>query len=388
MAHLPPGGEYFDGGDDFGFELGAELRLRVFDDPPAQAQQDYGGVLRRADWDETSDFGQIIRLLRLGQPGGQVSLRAGPMAGLTLGHGHLISRYGNRENPDYHPCGAFGHFVVGPVRTELVASDVLGARLFAAELSADLGRILSEDSAVFDRYHLALSLAHDQGAAGQRAPSLTLMQLDLDLALLKEERARIFTFLGVGTRFSSSAADLGAVLGLSADGAPGGVEVGGKLELRKQSGGFRPGMFGPSYELQRFAGTGLSGEPLANELVPDGFSGYGELALSSGPVSAGDSQASRGVFSIAVEYFNWGRTDADLSLAVHALEGKGTVTLHAGALAVGQDPRYSLTGEGRYRFAPAFYALVSGGTVFFPQPDSTLVPGVFAGLGLGADFHR
>src|SRR5689334_19989648 len=39
------------GGENFGMELGADLRLRVIDLAPAQRDGDPGGVLRAEDWD-------------------------------------------------------------------------------------------------------------------------------------------------------------------------------------------------------------------------------------------------------------------------------------------------------------------------------------------------
>src|SRR5258708_35762400 len=68
-----------DAGDEFAFELGANLRLRVFDDPPLQRAGDIAGVLRGADWREPSDFGQILRELRIGGDDWPMYLRAGPL---------------------------------------------------------------------------------------------------------------------------------------------------------------------------------------------------------------------------------------------------------------------------------------------------------------------
>src|SRR5437867_2245147 len=45
-------------GDDFSAELGATLRFRLLSG---------GESFRRADWDEPSDFGQILRELRIGK---------------------------------------------------------------------------------------------------------------------------------------------------------------------------------------------------------------------------------------------------------------------------------------------------------------------------------
>lgn len=377
----------FDGGEDFGLELGAGLRFRVFDDPPEQRGEDYGRVLRGADWDQASDFGQLLRELRIGREDSVFWVRAGPAERHTLGHGHLVSRYSNRLNPDYHPASATAQMVLGPTRTEAFASDVLGARLFAADLSLDLGRVLGDDPGAFDRYHLAFSFAHDSANGGASAPPLTLLHLDFDLALHRGEGAQVFTFAGVGSRVFVPVSDLGLSIGLSAEGRPGGVQLGGKAELRKQSGGFRHGMFGPDYELARFAATGFSGEPIALEQLPDSYSGYGELQLATGPREEPD-EAFRAVLSLAGEHFAWGRTDADLSLALRALGGKGTGTVRFTGVGMNVRPRYVFSAEARYRLLPALYTLASGGTVFFPQPDGTLVRGVFAGLGIGADFER
>ncbi len=378
----------FDGGDDFGFELGAPLRLRIFDDPPEQKSSDYYQLIRRQDWDESSDFGQILRELRIGPEDGAVAVRGGPQLEYTLGHGHLVNRLSNRDNPDYHPCGVHAHLVFGPSRTDFIATDFLASRLFAAETSVDMGRVMSTDSAQYDRYHLAVSFAHDNGASGLGSPPMTLLHIDFDLALHKSEAARVFAYTGLGSNIfvqASEASDLGAVLGLSAEGAPGGVDLGGKLEGRKQNGKFRQGMFGPDYELARYSAVGLDGGPLADERLPDAVSAYAEFHLASGAV---EGTGPRIVLSGAAEYYSWRRLDTDGSLAVRLADGKLVATGRFVINGVGQRPRYLATGELRYRFASALYALATAGSVYFPQPDKTLVRGVYGGAGLGIDFER
>ena len=378
----------FDGGPDVGLELGAELRLRVFDDPPAQRAQDYGQLLRREDWDQPSDFGQLVRELRVGRPAGTASVTLGPALGFSLGRGHLISRYSNRENPDYHPASAIGHLELGATRTELFASDVLGGRIFAGALTADMGRIIGSDPAVFDRYLLSFSLAHDHGLAGYRAEPATLLHLDFDAALYRGDQVQLFAFTGVGSRILTPLADLGAELGMSIDGQPGELEVSGKLELRKQAGGFRQGFFGPTYELSRFSDVGLNGPGLSAQGLVDGYSVYGELSLTSGPELASEAKLARVSMSLAVEHFNWGRTDADLALALRLLQDRALATVRASVVGAGVAPRFGLSAELRYRIFPALYLAGTGGTVYFPQPDGSLVAGLYGGLGLGADFER
>ncbi|MBM4378819.1 MAG: hypothetical protein FJ086_05890, partial [Deltaproteobacteria bacterium] len=152
----------WDGGEAFGVELGAGLRLSA-------------AGLRRADWDSPSDFGQLLRELRAGVEGGPVSLRAGALGPLTLGSGRLVRRYDGSLNPDYHPAGALLSLQAGGFRGELLASDVLGARLFAAGLGFDAGAALGLGG---DRWHVGLSAAHDAGLAGGRAAGASLLSLE------------------------------------------------------------------------------------------------------------------------------------------------------------------------------------------------------------------
>jgi hypothetical protein len=163
------------------------------------------------------------------------------------------------------------------------------------------------------------------------------------------------------------------------------VLLGSKLELRTQAGTFRQGMFGPGYELSRFSARGLAGPALADELLPDGFSGYLELSLASGSL---DGPGARVVFSGAAEHFWFGRTDLDAALSVRMFGGNATGTARVVASAIGQAPRYLVSLEARFRFAAAFYGLASAGTLYFPQPDRTLVAGWNGGLGFGMDFER
>lgn len=375
----------FEGGEDFALALGASLRLRLFDDPPEQRAFDFGGVLRREDWDQPSDFGQVLRLLRIGREGGGFYLWAGPAVRYTLGRGHLVSRFSNQASPDYHPAAGALQLSIGPTRTEVFASDLLGARLFAAEVSADLARLLGKEQSA-DWFHVALSVAHDAGRAGGATGTLSLMELDLDASLHRSEAAQVVAFAGVGSRFNLRGADLGAALGLSADWRSVNFRLGGKAELRKVGGGFRFGMFGPAHELSRFAGTGLSGAPLADEVLPDSFSGYGELQLESG--DPGSSPEPYFALSLGGEHFAFGRTDLDALLSAKLAQGRALASVHLSLVGLGVLPRYSMGLEARWRFMPSLYAAARGGTVFFPQPDSSLSRGVYVGVGVGADFER
>lgn len=390
----------FDGGDDFGFELGAPLRLRLFDDPPEQRSGDFGGILRGKDWDETSDFGQLVRELRIGGEGSSLQLRAGPLEAVTLGYGHLVSRYDNRLNPDYHPAGAQLSLQLPVARAELIASDVVAARLFALEVAVDLGRVFSTNGDNFDRFRLAVSAAHDQGQAGYRAPPLSLLHLDFSAALYRSQTTQAHAVGGIGMRVAGADSGFGAVLGVLVDSKLSESPLGARLEVRKQSGGFRHGMFGADYELARFASVGLTSVSLVDQRLPDSFSLAGEFQLElapSAPESAPGSPSPL-VLSFGAERFLWGRTDADAAVHAALLNGKAVLSVRGIVTGFEVQPRYLLQFETRVRLFPAMYVVGYGGTVFLAEPISNtdlstavpmrLVRGVFAGGGVGFDFSR
>lgn len=367
----------FEAGNIFAVELGANLRLGV----PSL-------TLRMEDWDELSDFGQVLRQLRVGEDGGVIQLSAGAFGGYTLGNGQLISRYSNRLNANYHPAGANLAFFIGPTRTELFASDVLGGRLFAGELAVDLGRTIGAGPEVHDRYHLALSVAHDFGRAGGVAPPLTLAWLELDAALLRAPKGQLSAYAGAGGRVQDDGSSLGATVGVAGEALPPGARLGGRLEARKQNSGFRQGMVGFDYELARFSAIGLSGVPLAEDRLPDTFSFYAELAAAVGGTDAATLEGEGLVASASAEYFTSGRTNVDASVQARVLNGRGAIGARFAAVGLGETPRYVMTVEARYRFMPSMYALASGGNLYLPRADGTLQRGVVAAIGVGADFAR
>jgi hypothetical protein len=311
-----------------------------------------------------------------------VSLRAGPLALATLGHGHLVSRYANTLAADYHPAGATLTAHAGGLRVEGLASDVLALRLFALEARLDLGRTLSADEGAWERVHLSASLARDAG--GGRSPGLSAGQLDLDAALYRGARTQLWAVAGAGARLDS-AGGAGALVGLSLQAQPRAFSLGAKLQLRRQGGGFRHGLFGADHELARFSAQGLGEVPLAQERLPTGLAGAAELSLAVGEERP---DAGRLLLSLAAQHFAFGRTDADLSLALQLPGGRASATLRALATGLGQSPRLSLQAELRVRLRPALYALAAGGSVHTPQADGRLAQGALGLLGLGMDFAR
>lgn len=380
----------FSVGDSFSIDLGPTFRLRIADTPYANRPSDVGGVLRGPDWDELSDYGQILQGLTVFKEGSTFWLRAGAMRTKTLGLGHLVWRYSNQTNPNYHPASAELGLRVGPIRAEVMASDALGARLFAGEVAWDMGGTFSADPQVKDRYVLAFSLAHDAQRAGlpfradlgvtdvARPTPVTLFHFDFSAVFVRTANLKWMVLGGFGVR-AIEQTDVGVVLGTSLDATVQEIGFSIRLEGRKQAGGFRHGFFGPMYELQRFADTGFRGTAIADVRLPDGFSAFAEVRVGFGTAVT---------FEGAAEWYFWQRLDLDGALSIALLDDWLYLTARTTMLGIGQAPRYSATGGLRWRFFPSFYVLAEAGTLFFPQPDGSLVRGVTASAGVGVDFER
>lgn len=86
-----------------GFGIQAPLRLKVDDSAPQQ--DDYGGVLRKEDWDEWTDYLKILRFFRYGRKGELIFVQVGDLPGATVGHGTIVNRYYNNTDLDHYRMG-------------------------------------------------------------------------------------------------------------------------------------------------------------------------------------------------------------------------------------------------------------------------------------------
>ncbi|HZI13946.1 MAG TPA: hypothetical protein VE153_26495 [Myxococcus sp.] len=371
-----------DGGSEFGVNVGAPVRLRLW------GGGEGASLVRREDWDSLSDWGQLVRGLKLGSDFSPLAVWFGALEDYTLLSGHLVRRYSSRTHPDYHPAGGILTGTLGPLYMHALASDVLGARLMGAEFSLDVEHLFFGQPREPACYTLAVSAVHDWGRAGGRAPSLTLAHLDAMAILLVHPTYEAFVSAGWGGRPGEGGA-WGAVVGAGLDVLTSTLDMRLRLEGRRQHGGFRQGVFGPEYELARFQAAGGEGGPLAEAPFPDGHSLYAEAQVGWDAVSYGGLQKHLKL-SLGAEAFTWGRVDVDGRVAVQLFRRNLELAVRGLGGRMGKPgARYLGAAEVRWRFLGGkLYAMGTGGTLLFPEAEGTLRPGAFASVGLGGDNAR
>lgn len=368
-----------DDGGEWGLHLGAAVRARLW------GGEDGAGWVRREDWDSLSDWGQVVRALKLGSEASAVALWVGAMEDYSLLSGHLVRRYSNRAHPDYHPAGGYLTSSVGPLFVEAFSSDMLGARLMGAQAEVDLAHLLTGPLREPGRYTLGLSAVRDWGRAGGQSPQVTLAHVDGTAVVVVRPGFELHVLAGWGGRPDTADA-WGAVAGIGADALSSTLDMKLRLEVRRQRGGFRQGYFGPDYELERLSVVSRSGTPGAQEPFPEGFSGYGEVVVGWDGVRLGEVLQRHLHLSVGAEVFDWGRMDVDGRLAVQLAERSLEVAVRGLARGMGQPgPRYLYSGEVRWRFGRRLYVLAQGGTQLYPRAEGTLRPVAFASMGLGVD---
>ncbi|WP_374268597.1 Tox-REase-5 domain-containing protein [Corallococcus sp. RDP092CA] len=328
-----------DGGEKFGANLGGPVRFRLRGGEGA-------GRVRKEDWDTLSDFGQLVRALKLGADSSPVALWVGQMEGFHLLSGHLVRRYSNLTNPDYHPAGALLTAMAGPLYVEGFASDVLAARLMAAEVEVDVQHVLFGKPRKRKHYTLSLSVAHDFARVSETSRRPLLAHLDGTAVLWLRKGREVHVVAGWGGRPGEGGA-WGAVAGIGLDVVTPQLDLLARLEVRRQHGGFRQGYFGADYELARFQAAGTSGLPLAEAPFPDGYSVQTEASVAWDAELLDEVLHRHLRMTVGVEAFSWGRLDADWRLGVQLLHRN--VELAVKGLAVGAEatvPVLSLSAEG------------------------------------------
>lgn len=119
--------------------FGVPVRLQLLDTRP-DGGWTHAGRLRKQDWDEASDFAQIIRNITYGGKEGHVYVDVNAFKSSSLGHGTILKRYNPNLNLNSRQVSgeidAFGDYGGGELYVNnVVGPNVIGGLLFAKPLS-------------------------------------------------------------------------------------------------------------------------------------------------------------------------------------------------------------------------------------------------------------
>lgn len=141
------------------------VRLQLLDTRPATQGDDRGwshvGRIRKQDWDEVSDFAQIIRNITFGGKEGHVYMDVNAFKASSLGHGAVMRRYNPNLNLNSRQVSgeldAFGDYGGGEIFVNNVTRpNVLGGIVFAKPLS-----LIDRDSYVMRSFSLGATVVAD-----------------------------------------------------------------------------------------------------------------------------------------------------------------------------------------------------------------------------------
>lgn len=269
------------------------------------------GDLRARDHDSPSDWGRLLRHLELGGPSAPVSVAAGDLGAVSLGHGTIINHYGTATDPDRHHSAMRLQGRAGRLSAEGVVGDLIRPRVLAARGAWGAGAT-RPPRGVLERLSFGVSLAADLDApvelrrsCPRAAAEPACSQADLRLRLdgrgePEVRRDRPVAVVGLDVAFgvlhgpvarlvayadANQIAEHGGGLhvGLMGDARLSASGVASlRLEYRRAQAGYLPAFFDLRYDLHRWD---LAGQPKAGWLGAldepgDGF--YGELGFGWG----------------------------------------------------------------------------------------------------------
>lgn len=251
-------------GTSFRAGLQAPLRLRVVDRAPGDA-----GLVRRADWDEPSDYLRIVRYIEYGDREAALSARVGELGSYRLGHGTIVNDYFNVVTPDQHrtgasvrfdrPAGGGSAFVNDVIDPNLVGGRAHVRPWWFVEPESWLSRISVGASLVGDvEAPTELERRTESGpeVSATRLPAVAsdrataIGGVDLALHLLDRDSLAVVPYGDLNVHFGLGH---GLHTGVRADfEALDSVDLEGRFEFRSLSGTYLPEYVGPLYEIDRY----------------------------------------------------------------------------------------------------------------------------------------
>ena len=320
------------------------LNLRVMDRDP-QNTEDFYGIVRREDWDETSEYLRAIRYVRLGHKRDDFYLRVGDLAA-DIGHGTIMARYLNNMDVNTRRLGAqfdvntnYGGIetMVGDVGSlmsdDSSSSRVVGLRGYIKPLA------LLDPEGLLNIFAVGASWVSDMNApytyevdesgavlieSGKfvvdRSDALTIYGVDLEVELLHTPILDLVPYTDLNFIQGGGSGWHAGILATAKMPIGLDLKIPVRFEYRRFAGDYIPAYFGPFYEIERYAfGFGGSQLPkaqfikeMSSEDAEEGLNGYyGDLAFDFA-----------GIFQVGAYYEDYEGADPNLAvfLNVPALE--------------------------------------------------------------------
>lgn len=284
-----------------GFEL--PVAFEVFNTEVDSSDADYlggrgfdgAGAFAGFQWDEPSEFAQVIKYIRYGTKEDDFYLNVSKQSAATVGHGTVLRRYNPNIDLDHYRVSAQVDKGFKYGGAEFYTNDVLGYGVNGGLVYVKPGGMFFPDnllarsasvglSYVFDRKAPYL-LAHPEGAPDQlvsddtNAPVVNqsavaaVVGLDAEVKLVRQEKLDVKAYLDY-SRLTHTQGD-----GVSA-GALVRFNVGGNKEdsrvhafrLRAEAGAYHaqyaPGYFDMFYEIQKYQNfTGADADVVQSKLM-------------------------------------------------------------------------------------------------------------------------
>lgn len=341
---------------DLAVGLGVPLNVEIFSsayppDPEPGKNHIYQfqnvGSLRKADWDEPSDYARILTYLTWGRKEDRFYLDIGQQHASSIGHGALVRRYNGNIDVNTFRSGlqldAYNDYVGAEFMTnDVVMWDVMSALAFIKPLSffsdSWMARSLSIGvSAAMDRqapHSLRFGPEPACPAPGGCAPArvplvgddnrlvtengvVVLGGVDVEMKLVKTENVDIKPYFDY-SRFLRTGLDDATLGGGYTVGVLGRFNLGSSVrhalrlvaEFRWLGEGYRPGYFDTFYEVDKVLMMGTGGVAAGSGRTP--------LTKLEATVGPGRAKESRAGYYVEASY----AIPEALGLSV-ALEGEG-----------------------------------------------------------------
>lgn len=239
----------------------------------------FGDGFRTRDWDERSEWANLVRYLNFARDHGRVAvaMAMGQLGGVRLGHGAVIDGYASGLDIDHRHLGLQLRIDSQKLAGELVIDDLVAPRIIGARGRWQWGR---ETRALSVGGSLITDLSAPTDEAPDGAQVLPIADLEGKFQMATSDGRWLGALYGDLVAVTTMAA--GAHVGLLARMRRYDAIVALRAEVRVGTDRYLPGYIGPLYELDRRPSLEPGSDPPTMDSQLDiarqgGMGGFGSL---------------------------------------------------------------------------------------------------------------